>query len=959
VKADVQRVHFRPAQSSILQGQLGQWRARNLEKRLLTLDLESILRPFTQRPGVQEWVGEHAGKWLHAASLYWENAHDARLRGRMDEVARALAAAQDGDGYLGTYLPEHRWTSWDVWSHKYNLIGLLAYHRATGDAAALEAARRMGDLLSRVFGEEGRDIIASGKHVGMAPTSVLEPMVALYRATGEGRYLDFCRRLVQAWSGPGGPRLIESLLDHGCVHRTANNKAYELMSCLVGLADLYEVTGEADHLRALLAAFRDIRDNQTYAIGSSSFAEHFPEPGQLIAGGFMAGDKFIAAAEGCVTVTWMQLCQRVYRITGDVSAADEVERTVYNALPAAQSPLDGKVCYFLPLLGRKRFGEVTHGIEPDICCCASSLPRGMALLPELAAGLWDGEPTLLLYEKAIHRLRVPDRAGKEVEVEMAVDTDFPETGRVRIHFSMPIGMEFSLRLRVPGWSRGFLARVPGGGEWRGEGGSFLEVRRLWRPGDSLEVRMELPVAAVKQGRAAERYSAVTRGPQVLGLDPAVAEGLPSGWVGRQRYPMRLKVAGEERVVALVPFAEMGQGRGDYEAVFADLEILESEVADETPEGRALRAYRAELEVFRNEFGGVRTLPPVEFFLFGMGHRKKLLFRDGRLVEVPGGRVVREWYGVRATLLPSESEVVLRGNGGVERIVEDHEAVWILGANGSRHAVEGTRSPVVLPDFAGHRYARILRVLHQELLVNIMPEGPVPNFFVYSKPWYRDAAMMALAFRETGNVDLLKDWVAGLREPYDRNNAGEIEADNLGQLFFLIALAGDRSHPLVPIVQEEVSRFTVESAEGPFIRGRSDFAECPVYQTKWLKFGLKELGLPDPYVVPKVQDVYAALFWVDYKKSYASYWDAKGGANYPYLDWAADHFHGRRAGLISNRDYPLTWEAEASQANYEGMRELDPVYADDRLAAPHTWHAAEIFLHLLGPGRFPDLRKAGE
>jgi hypothetical protein len=53
--------------------------------------------------------------------------------------------------------------------------------------------------------------------------------------------------------------------------------------------------------------------------------------------------------------------------------------------------------------------------------------------------------------------------------------------------------------------------------------------------------------------------------------------------------------------------------------------------------------------------------------------------------------------------------------------------------------------------------------------------------------------------------------------------------------------------------------------------------------------------------------------------------------------------------ISNRDYPLTWERNASQANYAGLRVLDPVYAAQKLAAPHTWHAAEVFLHVLKSG----------
>ena len=37
--------------------------------------------------------------------------------------------------------------------------------------------------------------------------------------------------------------------------------------------------------------------------------------------------------------------------------------------------------------------------------------------------------------------------------------------------------------------------------------------------------------------------------------------------------------------------------------------------------------------------------------------------------------------------------------------------------------------------------------------------------------------------------------------------------------------------------------------------------------------------------------------------------------------------------------------EHSEADYEKLRRLFPEYADERHAAPHTWHAAEMFLYL--------------
>jgi hypothetical protein len=86
--------------------------------------------------------------------------------------------------------------------------------------------------------------------------------------------------------------------------------------------------------------------------------------------------------------------------------------------------------------------------------------------------------------------------------------------------------------------------------------------------------------------------------------------------------------------------------------------------------------------------------------------------------------------------------------------------------------------------------------------------------------------------------------------------------------------------------------------------------------------------------------------MDYRDLHTPGRDAEDRDHYPYLGWACDHFHRTKKSPISNRDYPLTWERNASQANYAGLRVLDPAYADQRLAAPHTWHAAEVFLYVL-------------
>lgn len=82
---------------------------------------------------------------------------------------------------------------------------------------------------------------------------------------------------------------------------------------------------------------------------------------------------------------------------------------------------------------------------------------------------------------------------------------------------------------------------------------------------------------------------------------------------------------------------------------------------------------------------------------------------------------------------------------------------------------------------------------------------------------------------------------GSREPYDRNNAGETVAGNLGPAPFLVSLMSDTNHPLVARVRAEIPECERRGDGANFVQGRSGFAEHPAYQTKWLKFDLRALG----------------------------------------------------------------------------------------------------------------------
>lgn len=546
----------------------------NIEKRLLTLNLPSILEPYIHRPGKQSWVGEHVGKFLHAATYAWEYTGNARLKQKIDSVARVLISAQKPDGYLGTYLDKDRWTDWDVWSHKYNLIGLLTYYNATGYEPALGSCKKMGDLLINTFQKDNRDIIKAGWHVGMAATSVLEPMVMLYRYTGDKRYLGFCQYILKSWEKPNGPKILSSLLEKGNVYKTANGKAYEMLSNLVGLIDLYRITGDASYLKACTNAWNDIMTYRHYAAGTSSWGEHFQDDFVLRPNGEVHGDKYEAAGEGCVTVTWLQLNLHLLRLTGQQQYAEELERITYNALLGAQSPQNGSVCYFIPLDGRKRFGEVTHGILPDVSCCASSIPRGISLIPQFIAGtLSNNEAVVWQYINGRYRLDVK-KGKEEIDADISIHTALPEDGNatITIHLPQKGNAAFPLALRVPEWCSQFKATVDGQ-NFTGKKGALLVLNRTWKDGDTVQITLSMDLQMLADKNKGSDKVIVQRGPQVLALDDMLdtRNKLPEGWIGEQFYQLKGKVKGQEKIYRMVPFAEAGQTMGHYQVLVDKVE----------------------------------------------------------------------------------------------------------------------------------------------------------------------------------------------------------------------------------------------------------------------------------------------------------------------------------------------------------------------------------------------------
>lgn len=363
-------------------------------------------------------------------------------------------------------------------------------------------------------------------------------------------------------------------------------------------------------------------------------------------------------------------------------------------------------------------------------------------------------------------------------------------------------------------------------------------------------------------------------------------------------------------------------------------------------------YSLQLQTLRQMFGGAIPVPAVPFFAFGMGDRRRLLYLRGRLYDAVTNATLYSWSVAAELLLPPDYTVLINTTDGHSvSVVEDALAV-VLTIDGVSTTLTNSSVAVTLPEFTPATFNLVLKVLHQEILFNTPASGITPNVWVYSHPWRRDGALMALVLNSTGNTHLALPWIASLTSPFDMN-AGVAEPDNLGETLLLLSLLPPPYTPLLAATLAAATNFTRrnDSDGSLYLIGSTDGGPKPQYQTKWFKYGLDALGMHNMsamYSAPLgLADPYATLFWQGYVDRGSADRSRFHSSAYPYLVWAQDHYWGSTTAWLNDASYPLTVESDASRAAYAGMRVVDPIYFTLATCVPHGWHAAEAFLYLLG------------
>ncbi len=400
------------------------------------------------------WRGEFWGKWIISACRVCKYSGNGELKKFLHEAALNLLTFQREDGYLGTYRDADRifaadkavtapvmgwgcdWC-WNIWCRKYTFWGLLEAYDLTGDPAILNGAVKMADHLIGQLKKLHVTLRDTGTFSGLPSCSIMKPMLVLYRITGEQKYLDLCLETADNWEREDGgvPNLIKNSLENRPVHtwREGDNwaKAYEMMSCVDGIIELYRVTGVEKYLTAAQNLWQNLFDYEQNVLFSVGYNDLFAQGGQEIN----------AITEPCDVVHWLRISSELYALTGENKYLDAFERAYLNPFLASVFT-DGK----WGSRGVRSAGRHTVARQMDYIynhCCVNNLPRGFMNAAQVSVMRGDDGLYVNLYTDFDYR---------DEKDTLTLRGSYTENCRTTLTLTHK-GEEEKLFLRIPAWSK--------------------------------------------------------------------------------------------------------------------------------------------------------------------------------------------------------------------------------------------------------------------------------------------------------------------------------------------------------------------------------------------------------------------------------------------------------------------------------------------------------------------------
>jgi uncharacterized protein len=476
-------------------GEIGRRINITVTNNLLVLDADRDFLPaFRAKTNRDGYIG--LGKLLDATVKFAAYTADPRVLALKRHLVNEVLRAQEPDGYIGIMAPPCRVQGlWDVHEMGYVIWGLLTDYQFFGDEPSLVAGCRAGKYLIQHWSSLPADW---GQKSDVAPhvafTGLERSMLALYRLTGDRSFMDFCVRT----------RALPEWNLGIVVGRRAGIEGHIYAYMARCLAQL-----ELDRIqpnRHLLAQAERALDFMTKG------------DGVLVTGGTGQCEIWTNDQDGrgdlgetCATAYQLRVYDSLLRLKGDALLGDLMERTIYNTLFAAQSPDGRRLRYFSPIEGDRVYWTT------DTYCCPCNFRRIISELPGMVFYRAKDGPIVNLYTSATGHFTLHDGTALVLRQE----TDYPNSGLVRLHVDPARAVRCSLGLRIPAWAHGASVQVNGQPvKAPVRGGSFFELKRHWKAGDEVSLNLPMPWRLVKGRQRQAGRVAVMRGPEVFCLNPA-------------------------------------------------------------------------------------------------------------------------------------------------------------------------------------------------------------------------------------------------------------------------------------------------------------------------------------------------------------------------------------------------------------------------------------------------------
>ncbi len=496
----------------------GGWLARQLKTQ--AQGISGHLDEFWPDVRDSQWFGGHAEAWERAP--YWLDGliplayvlDEPDLKAKVVRYLDTIICSQHDDGWLGprtmiAAAGAHAETRYDLWGQILATKVLTQYYDATGDDRAVTALERALRAMDRTI--DTMPLFNWGQF------RWFETLIAIYwlfERTGDRWLLDLAVKL-QA-QGFGWRAFFEASPGWPAAEPTPHGR-WNYMSHVVNNA----MAVKSPALEWRLSGAEGDRAAAD-AILSRLMDHHGMVTGIFTGDECLAGTRPTQGTELCAVVELAYSLEMLVSVFGNPAYADQLERVVFNALPATFSPdmwahqYDQQANQVL-CTSEQRIWNTNgpdsnlFGVEPNYGCCTANLSQGW---PKFAANLWmatTGAPGLAAVAYA------PSTVTAEVQglpVTATLDTAYPFRSDLRFTITNAQPVPFSLWLRIPAWAEGATLVLPDGQREAPRPGTFHEVRRTWKGTESLT--LILPMRPSLR-RGYNRAASLIRGPLVYAL----------------------------------------------------------------------------------------------------------------------------------------------------------------------------------------------------------------------------------------------------------------------------------------------------------------------------------------------------------------------------------------------------------------------------------------------------------